>query len=282
MSAEGDPALTHALADGHVHLFENGFRGELGVSPCGGPEVTAYERLRLRHGISVALVVGFEGEPHYAGNNEYLLRLVRDHDWIRPVVYRAPGDGRDTFGDMANGAVGASCYPAKCAGPEFVPWLKRLVAELDDAGAILSLNAAPVHYPDVLAALGHTESVNVLLSHLGLPAAERDARSAAAWRQLLELPNVSVKISGLYAVEAPRHCYPHEAAQRLVVELVDLVGPQRLVWGSDFAPALDYVSFVQTTDVLAITALEQPDREAVLGANLIRMLKEAGNRRVHQ
>ena len=100
-------------ADAHLHLFaegyEAGFAGPIGT----GAELVAYERLRGQFGIERGLVVVYEGEPAYAGNNEYVLTLAGERPWIAPLAY-LPVEPAPTVEELrrlhARGAVGFSIY----------------------------------------------------------------------------------------------------------------------------------------------------------------------------
>ncbi|HEY0697177.1 MAG TPA: amidohydrolase family protein, partial [Micromonospora sp.] len=127
-----------------------------------------------------------------------------------------------------------------------------------------------------LAALG---DCTVLFSHLGLPGRQPVTPTRAAADGLLapladlaRLPQVGVKVSGLYAVSDPSHGFPHHAARPFVELLLDRFGAERLYWGSDFPPSLDHVSFAQTMDPVGLDGLSAGDRNAVLGGNLLRAL----------
>src|SRR5690606_10551223 len=64
-------------------LFEHGFLG----SSATEVGIAEYERIRIQAGIGDALVVGYEGESAYAGNNEYILALAATRPWIRPLRF---------------------------------------------------------------------------------------------------------------------------------------------------------------------------------------------------
>ena len=83
-----------------------------------------------------------------------------------------------------------------------------------------------------------------------------------------------MKFSGLYGVSDPAHDFPHAAAQPFVDLLLDAFGPARLFWGSDFSPALDYVSFAQTADVRPLAGCSPDEVAEVMGGNLLRLLDE--------
>ena len=60
-----------------MHLFADGYVGVRGSSPAGGDELAAYDAFRQQHGIERALLLGYEGEPPYRGNNAHVLALAR-------------------------------------------------------------------------------------------------------------------------------------------------------------------------------------------------------------
>jgi L-fuconolactonase len=75
------------LADSHAHLFTTGIRGRYGRACSGGDDLELYKSFRRVHDIDTALVVGYEGQPEYVGNNDYVRRLSEDHAWIVPVAF---------------------------------------------------------------------------------------------------------------------------------------------------------------------------------------------------
>ncbi len=60
--------------DSHIHLFAEPYWGQ------GETEESLYGRIRAAHGIGSALVVGFEGEQRFLGNNRHILGLARRED----------------------------------------------------------------------------------------------------------------------------------------------------------------------------------------------------------
>ncbi|WP_428965166.1 amidohydrolase family protein [Micromonospora fluostatini] len=270
-------------ADAHLHLFADGYPGRYGRSPAGGDELTTYQDIRREHGISRALVVGYEGQPRFAGNNAYLAGLAATHDWIAPVAYVPPGGpAHDTDLDRwwAAGFVGVTGYLAEPdQADRFAAWLAGAAPALNRAGAVLSLNATPAATARLGSALAALDGCPVLFSHLGLPgsrptapAPQAAAEALAPLLDLARLPHVGVKVSGLYAVSEPAHAWPHAAARPFVDVLLDRFGTRRLYWGSDFPPSLDHVSFAQTLDPVGLEQLTPAERADVLGANLHRAL----------
>jgi L-fuconolactonase len=264
------------LADAHVHLFADGYEG----APAGPDEPAAYERIRRRHDIVCALVVGYEGEARYAGNTEHVLALAAERSWIAPLgfLHVTPPGVDELRAVHAAGGVGFAVYlGGEEEGAAFAGWPPALRQELGDQAAVLSFNARPEAVAAADAALRDLDGCSLLFSHLGLPGPHDQVPSATAARErlapLLALagcPNVSVKVSGAYAVAA----HPHAAAQPFVDVLLDAFGPERLLWGSDFSPALDHVSFLEATATHLLSRCTTEEIHAVMGGNLLRLLRK--------
>ncbi|MER7168137.1 amidohydrolase family protein [Micromonospora sp. NPDC000207] len=269
-------------ADAHLHLFADGYPGRYGRSPAGGEEVAIYQDIRREHRIDRALVVGYEGEPRFVGNNDHLGALAATHDWIAPVAY-VPSTGvpeQRLHRWRAAGFVGVAAYPTDTdRADEFAAWLGTVAPVLTRTRAVISLNATPAATGRLADALTAVPDCPVLLSHLGLPGTRATvpsgadaAEALAPLLDLARLPHVGVKISGLYAVSDPAHAWPHAAAAPYVEVLLERFGTRRLYWGSDFPPSLDHVSFAQTLEPVGLDGLSPSERADVFGANLRRAL----------
>jgi predicted TIM-barrel fold metal-dependent hydrolase len=270
------------LADAHLHFFRRGFPGPYGASLL-GPDVEVYERLRAVHGIAAALVIGYEGEGIDPGNNAYVRELATTRPWMATVGYvdvaTSPGE-REASALLAAGHAGIALYAPDAATAGAVAALPAgFWKVLDAAGAIISLNAPPEAIAGLRGMVEAAPSCRFVFSHVGLPGAYRQppSREAAEARiapllDLVALPNVFVKISGLYAISEPMHAWPHEAARPFIDLALERFGPERCLWASDFAPALDFVSFAQTVDNPLLAGLGEDERGQVMGGNLLRLL----------
>ncbi|MFG2041356.1 amidohydrolase family protein [Dactylosporangium sp. NPDC048998] len=268
------------LADAHVHFFATGYPGEeRSPVPGAGHEVAAYERIRISSAVGDALVIGFEGADFATGNNEYIRTLAAERDWMHTTAYVA-AHGRPSAAMaraiFAAGHIGISIYAADTlAGRAIRDWPTEFWAECDQSGAVVSINATP-EAVEQLAGLPRTApNCAFLFAHLGLPGRYAVAPSAEVARtrlepllRLAEHPNCFVKISGLYAVADPRTAYPHDAATPFVTACLRDFGATRCLWGSDFAPALEYVSFEQCRDLRQLDSLSAAARQLVMGDNL--------------
>jgi predicted TIM-barrel fold metal-dependent hydrolase len=273
------------LADAHIHLFREGYRRVGLPSLFGGGELRAYEALRAAHGVDLALAIGYEAEGIDQSNNSYIAGLARSRSWLRTLAYleTAPApDAGAIESSLAAGHSGLAIYAIDRARAEATfAWPRECWAILQSRRALVSFNARPEATAALDRLTGEWPGVQFLFSHLGLPGVlEAGAGAAATKERLAPLlaqagrPNVHVKISGLYATSEPRHAFPHDGAREAVERILDGFGPERCLWASDFAPALEFVSFAQTIDWPGGAALSQAERRLVMHDNLARLLAD--------
>lgn len=276
------------LADSHLHLFSPGYVATLPEScrRLQPDELTLYEAYRSVWNIPAALVVGYEDDDAYRGNNAYLASLVRQYTWLKPVAFTRPSQltVKQLYDHQAAGFVGISVYlfGDDATGLDRVP--EDAWRWLVDHHALVSVNARGESWLQWRAVLDRHPQLRVLISHMGLPgrwACPPDVPTAEHALDpvllLASYPKVHVKLSGFYAVSEPGHDYPHEQASPILELLAGTYGPSRLLWGSDFSPCLEYVSFPQTLGPIdRWTRLTDEDRARIKGGNLLGLLREGG------
>lgn len=275
-------------ADAHLHFFRPGYAAVLPDS-CRRQlpdEVTLYKALAQQHAIEQVLAVGYEGQSWAAGNNSYLAELAGEHAWIRPVAFLGDPAQLDIDGLerlAAQKFVGLSVYvfddviEGALARVDAVVW-----AWLEKRRWLLSVNSKGARWAAFVKILERHPNLRLLVSHLGLPPAAEGAMTEGSAHQRLEsvnalagFPGVCVKLSGFYALTVPGYDYPHRNAWPYVAALIESFGVQRLLWGSDFSPSLELVSFPQTIGLLALMPfLTDKDRAQIEGTNLLRILGE--------
>ena len=90
-------------------------------------------------------------------------------------------------------------------------------------------------------------------------------------------PSARVKLSGFYALTEPGFDYPHRAAWPYVEEIAAAFGTGRLLWGSDFSPSLEHVSFPQTLGLFEhMSFFSSDERLKIEGGNLLALLADVG------
>jgi len=274
-------------ADAHVHLFEGGYPGSFPARPgVRIEEIECYESLMAEHDVRAALVVAFEGGKQCEGNSRYLARMVGAHAWMRPTAYFEPEkiptvEGLETLRD--EGFIGISFYIFDGDGGAALPTVADEVWNwLEEHRWLISVNSRADHWEAWRPVLQRHGDLRLVASHLGLPPAVTEsldtdsARSAlASMIQLASYPGLTVKLSGFYAVSEPEYDYPHIPSWPYVEVLLGTFGGERLLWGSDFMPALDYLSFGQTYGHFAkMPFLTDAQVEGIEGGNLLRLFDQ--------
>ncbi|MCL4299732.1 MAG: amidohydrolase family protein [Anaerolineae bacterium] len=275
-------------ADAHAHFFKAGYVALLPencrrIQP---DEVTLYQGLAQQYEVQQVLAVGYEAEPWAVGNNRYLSQLAASHSWLRPLAF-VPEPANLEVAALETWRrelfAGLSLYlfnPQQTASlgqvsDEVWRWLVR-------QRWLITVNSRGEHWVAWPPVLERYPELRLLISHLGLPPAVSTAPDAAAARQALKdvlalarFPGVHVKLSGFYALTRPGYEYPHRAAWPYVEALLAAFGSTRLLWGSDFSPSLEWLSFPQTFGLFqAMPFLNDADRERIEGGNLVALLTE--------
>jgi L-fuconolactonase len=274
-------------ADAHIHLFDGGYQGQSFASRPGVSidDVACYDSLAGDHDVAAALVVGFAGAAWCEHNNRHLAAQVRLHDWIHPVAYVAvetPPGIEQLVEFRGQGFVGISLYLYDGDAAKIASWPDETWSWLDEHNWLISVNADTNGWSSWPGVLERFPELRLLVSHLGEPPAstsspepETTAAALQTVTELVQFPGVSVKLSGFYAVSDPGHDYPHEAAWPYVERLVTAFGSGRLLWGSDFSPCLDWLTFPQTMDLFEkMPFLDRHDLDAITGVNLLALLEE--------
>jgi predicted TIM-barrel fold metal-dependent hydrolase len=270
------------LADAHLHLFRHGFPGVYGRNLLGS-EIDVYEAFRAKHGIAAGLIVGYQGDGIDPENNAYIRELAATRPWMATLAYVEPvamPSAAAVEALLAAGHAGLAIYvPEDRAVAALSEWDAATWRALDAHDAIVSFNIGLPQIGVLAGIAGAAPRCRLIVSHMGLPGTHRETPSRDAAQTelapllaLAVLPNVFVKLSGFYAVSEPSHAWPHSSAAPFVEVLVDGFGADRCLWGSDFSPALDHVSFAQTITVPGLDAYDAATQAAIMGGNLMRIL----------
>ena len=279
--------------DAHAHFFYPGFVGQLPEScrRLSPDEITLYQAYAQQHEIAQVVAVGYEGDAWATGNNAYLATLTAQHKWVRPVAFVA--DPRlltitQLTEWQAQQFVGISLY---LFTPEATAVLSQVADEvwvwLSDHAWLISVNSTGELWTSWQSILANYPELRLLIAHLGLPPTAESAISLDEARAamtpvlgLAQFPHTYVKFSGFYALAVPGHAYPHNASWPYAQAIYNSYSPTRIIWASDFSPALEFVSFPQTIDVLlAMTWLSLDDLAAIYHDNLARLLATVDERK---
>jgi L-fuconolactonase len=164
------------------------------------------------------------------------------------------------------------------ARPSLAPAFEAMIAH----DLVFDALVRPHHLPRLSAVLERHPALAVVIDHGAKP--DIRGRGIVAWRHAMAaiaaFPRVSCKLSGL-VTEAPPEAGA-SAIRPYIDTLVDLFGPHRLLWGSDW-PVVELAGGYDRWRALALDAiapLSAADRAQVLGGNAARVYLSRRGRRV--
>jgi L-fuconolactonase len=272
--------------DAHAHFFFPGFV-ELLPENCrrqSPDEITLYQAHAQRHEIAQVLAIGYEGDAWANGNNAYLATVVSQHPWVRPIAFvsnpaQLSVDQLTTW--QTQQFVGITFY---IFSAEAAAQLSQVADEvwqwLEEHAWLISVNSTGELWTSWEPVLTQHPQLRLLIAHLGIPPATATTlsmeKARAALSPVLRLaafPQTYVKFSGFYALAVPGYAYPHSASFPYAQAITKMYGTARILWASDFSPALEYVSFPQTVEVLsAMSWLSPAELTAIYHDNLAQLL----------
>ena len=274
-------------ADAHIHCFRKGFQEKFTARPgVQIDELACFDSLAADHQVTAALVVGYAGEDCYRDNNQFLAENLAQHDWINATAFVSEPD-RLTVAKLESwhqqGFIGISIYVFDEDG-------ERLIQQPPDEvwtwlatnQWLISVNSRGEYWHAWVPILERHGVLRVVISHLGLPAVVSQSPTMEIAQQALDgplalakFPGPRVKLSGFYGLTDPGHDYPYEAAWPYVDCLRSAFGVERLLWGSDYTPCLDWLSYPQTFSMFAkMPFFSSRDCEQIEGGNLHSLLAE--------
>lgn len=155
-------------------------------------------------------------------DNDFVDRVAADRPWLTRLVWVSP-DGptvEDVRGRLSDGAVGLKLHPAYDDYPADAPWLDPYLQVAADVQGSVTVHSGPGPAdPDLIRRLAERfPSVRFVLYHTFLGPLEGRRRAS---RHAQDLPNLYLETSWCASTEVER--------------LIDEVGPDRVLFGSDAA-----------------------------------------------
>lgn len=247
--------------DSHAHVFsrELSLTAARRYTPNYDATLAQYQSQLQAHGLSHGVLV----QPSFLGtDNRYLLDALKQApQQLRGVVVLDPATDLAHMRDLAGqGVVGARLNLMGCALPDFGEPVWK--AFLDNSAALgwhIELHRQVADIPGLLQQL-KPFGVNVVIDHFGRPDA-RLGLDQPGFRQMLELGQggqVWMKVSGIYRL-AGTASQNLDFAREALLLLQQSLGPERLVWGSDwphtqFEERVGYATVIQQLDALGCSA----------------------------
>lgn len=234
--------------------------------------------------------------PFYGECNEYALAaLARYPERLIGAAYVDPWApaSRATFAATVDNrlfrAVKLECseatglcgiHPEARLDDEAITWLW---AELEHRGLVLVLDLGAVgsrsYQTAAVQALAERHpALKIIIAHLGqpTPAAETDPVRWRLWQEQIclgHLPNVWFDTAALPAY-TPQEAFPYPSAARYVQLALDLIGPAKILWGTDLPGLLGHATYRQLLQLgkLHTQTLTSADQALVLGGNAHQLL----------
>jgi len=254
------------IIDAHHHLWqpERGYRwlDEPGLERIRRPFTTGdLLTVLAQNGVdATVLVEGGRCHPDEAGE---LLALAADTEPIAGVVAWVDIAADDIaatvrrYRRLRGGEllVGVRAQVQGEADPDYLdrPDVRRGLAAVGAAGLVFDLVIRVDQLPAAARAARAVGGLRFVLDHLGKPRIVDGAAGLEAWRDafaaLAANDNVACKVSGM-VTEAGPHWAPADLAP-FVAAAVELFGPQRLMFGSDWPVCLLVAEYSQVLGALA-------------------------------
>jgi L-fuconolactonase len=228
----------------------------------------------LECGIDAAILV--QAAPQVE-DTAWLIELARGVDWIIGVTGWVDLDSErvDYAPLMAEPKfAGIRAQLRRIADAGFVrqPRVVRNLGAALEAGLGVTLLAEHRHYAPVAAVLDELPPGPITFNHLGMafPEVPRDDWRRAM-RRFARRPRTFLQLSGLPFLAGPS--WQTTGAQRLLDEALDLFGPHRLLFASDWPMLVrftDYASWVRAVEAfLQRRGVASADADAIFGGNAL-------------
>ncbi|MFE5307820.1 amidohydrolase family protein [Isoptericola sp. NPDC056605] len=273
----------NGVVDAHVHLWDTAasriswFRDDLDLPAGVGPEDLA--RAVATSPVPVRAAVAVQAADT-EGEARWLARQSAGHGPLPgPVVlqYDARPDDPGAWAGMAqplldDGVPVAGirlAVPGGAADLSDVAGMDALCEGLAASGRVLETLVRPDQLPAVAALAGRHPHLDLVVCHLGLGTGDPDASWRDALAAVAVRPRAHAKLSGVHTT-APDDAGRTTAAARVAV---DLLGPGRLLFGSDWpmsARVAPYAQIVERT-AAALPPLDDAAATAVWSGTAARL-----------
>ena len=271
------------MIDAHQHFWRLS-RGDYGwLTPSAGTIYRDYgpddlRPLLDRHGIAATILV--QAAPTEA-ETRFLLDIAARTPWVAGVVgwvdFEAP-DAPDRIAALARETrlVGLRPMVHDIADRRWLerPSLRGAFDAMIQHGLVFDALVKPWHLDALACVVDRHPELVVVIDHGAKPPIESptpDADWRERMRELARRPQVHCKLSGLVTEVAAGA--GHDAVAAHAEALLELFGPQRLVWGSDW-PVVELAGGYDAWRRLSLhtlQALPAAAQSAVLGENAQRL-----------
>ena len=275
--------------DAHQHFWDIG-RGDYGwLTPDAGPIYRNYHPDDLkphldRHDIAGTILV--QAAPTVA-ETEYMLALADGHDFIKGVVGWVDFEAASAADEIARlaehpGLVGLRPMIQDIADPDWMlkPELAPAYRAMVSHDLVFDALTLPKHLKNLRLLAERISDLRIVIDHGSKPEIALglfDDWSEDMTVLAAETP-AFCKLSGL-VTEAGEQ-WTSDQLRAYVDHMLEIFGPDRLIWGSDWPVctlASSYDDWVDATEEL-LKGLSDTERQAILGGNAARVYLSHSNK----
>jgi predicted TIM-barrel fold metal-dependent hydrolase len=262
------------IVDGHAHIFHDRMPASRSAWHKPDYAFTAEQYLDVldAHGVHFGVIAGIS---IYGNYNDYMLEELRKHRRLRGTAIVQPTTERYILERMkADGIVGVRLQLTRrkelpdLGADEYQLLLRRLV-DLDmHVQVVVEGQSWPVVLPPLEAS-----GVKIVIDHFGHPDPTKGIHCPGfqAMLRFAEKGRIWVKLSGAYRLtwakpgESQRDAMTRHLAGELARGLLDNLGPERLVWGSDcpFVGHEAHMTFQETVDEFSAWVPDRATRRKI-------------------
>ena len=271
-----------AIIDAHQHFWDPA-RGDYGWLQ---PDTTLYRPFLPQDLAPLLQATGVQGSilvqaAPTAGETDYLLGLARTNTWVLGVIgwidLAAPeAPERVAERDREPHFVGVRPMLQDLPDKAWIlrPELRAGIDAMQANALVFDALVRADQLPMIMALADRHPTLSIVLDHAGKPPF-RSLTALAQWQTditaLAKRSNVACKLSGL-ATELPSGAAA-DGMDGCIDALMDLFGPDRLLWGSDWpvaTAAVDYASWLGRCQV-RVAARFPTHADAIFGGNARRI-----------
>lgn len=168
---------------------------------------------------------------------------------------------------------------------------RQCLAKLEQTGLTLDfVSSSPAALAEVPELGRRHPELDIVIDHLGRPPLDGGARERREWRRLVAAaaanPRIHAKLSGLAATADDSAAWTPRDARPFIDDAVDLFGPERLMFGSDWPVSTTSGGYDRALGVVvaATEDLSSNDRSEIFGGTATRFyqLERKDQREIRQ
>ena len=145
-------------------------------------------------------------------------------------------------------------------------------AKLARLGLGFDLQAYPHQFPALAPLFARNPDIPVMINHAGMPFPDEQEQWKKGMAALADLPHCSVKISGFGITD---HDWTEDSIRTYILEAIDLFGPDRVMFASDFPTDKLYADFDRCLTAYAniLKAFSEDEKRNMWGRNANRLYR---------